>query len=376
MADKTNGGEVTAGMADAYLSVTFNGEANCTCSGATLTYTWYFGDGTSADGASVSHTYGANGAGNRSPSLSVTCNMCKSFTQQGGLSVTAIKGITVTQIGDIQNPASNGRLCFDAHRNVAGIAEPSGVSGSDKIDWYLYVTVQGMSLPNTAGSSFTLPAWPTYNGAWGANTLYVSIDGPHVAGQQGEMILTGTPSYVSSDKSIKVFYDGGDNDMQATGNTPNWYYYYTNALGNGPHTYSAGVNYGATQWSAPRNPPPVVVQIGANANDASPRWPAPCKYINNFANIVQHEQWHRSHRNHNYASHGNDGMVPNDPNDPDGDDVCSGGCQAGGWEQTCGTDADDDTTNGINDREWIAQQQETNADHSNVDWAHSGNQWE
>lgn len=240
MADKTNGIEVTSGMADSDLSVEFRGAAKCTCSGATLTYTWYFGDTTSADGATVSHVYGDGGAGNRSPSLSATCNICKSFTQQGGLSVAAIRGITVTQIGDIMNPTTNGRLCFDGYRTVSAVAEPSGVSGSDKIDWYLVVTASALSKANMAsGDLGALPQWPMSNSLWGANTLYVSIDGPHVAGQEGEMILTGTASYVSEDKSIKVFYDGTGTQNPDGANVPNWFYYYKDNAGGGAYGYAS-----------------------------------------------------------------------------------------------------------------------------------------
>ena len=125
-------------------------------------------------------------------------------------------------------------------------------------------------------------------------------------------------------------------------------------------------------------PPPVEVQIGANANDVSFRWP-PAKGINNFANIVQHEQWHRVHRDHNYTSHGNNGQVaaPNDPDQPAADHVCSGGCQAGGWEQIYGTNPNVTATfDDLVDREWIAIQQETNTNHTNVDWASiTGAQW-
>ncbi len=187
--------------------------------------------------------------------------------------------------------------------------------------------------------------------------------------------MTGAVSFVTNPKSIKKYYDGGDGDKQATGGgAPNWYFYYTQALANGPHTYNAAVNYGVTWWGPPRNPPPVEVQIGANANDQNPRWPYPCIAINSFAVIVEHEQWHRMHRNHNYASHGTNGMVAA-PYDPDADHVCSGGCQAGGWEQIYGTNAYNAYTYGIKDREWIARQQETNTNHSSIDWARGGLQW-
>ncbi len=366
--------EVASGYADADLSVDFKGDATCTCTcdDTNITYTWHFGDTTTANGKNASHTYGANGAGNRGPWLHAECT-CGAIANSNALSVSAIDDIRVDRIGDKANPNENGRLCFNRELRIAGIALPAGVNGSDKIDWHVAVVAVDVDRANTATGVLPNLAnndWPASNAGWGAGTLYISIDGPHVAGQQNELKLTGAASFVSNPESIKKYFDGGDGDNQATnGGDPNWYFYYTQALANGPHTYAAAVNWGVTLWAAPRNPPAVAVQIGANANNQSPRWPAPCIGMNNFANIVQHEHWHRLHREHNYASHGANGLVAA-PNDPDGDHVCSAGCQAGGWEQANGTNANLAATfGGVVDREWIARQQETNTNHTGSDWA-------
>ena len=119
--DKTNGGEVAEGLADALLSVSFVSAATTDCEDPTLTYTWRFGDGTTATGQNVSHTYGAGGAGNRKVWVEVIDN-CGGSVTSVSLTVSAIAAIQVTQIGDIAAPAANGRLCFDGVRNVAATA--------------------------------------------------------------------------------------------------------------------------------------------------------------------------------------------------------------------------------------------------------------
>ena len=156
--------------------------------------------------------------------------------------------------------------------------------------------------------------------------------------------------------------------------TPNWYYYWTQALNNGPHIYNALVNYGRTVQ------PDAHIEIGANAytQNGIPRHPNE-NYIDAFGIIVSHEQWHRSHRLHNINVHG--GWNPPANEDIDGDVVCDRepadppGDHTGGWEAANGTDPNNPTTHGIEDKEWIAQQNETDPNASALDWAFEGSQW-
>ena len=382
MADKHSGGETTSGFADAFLSVSFIGEANCTCEQPNLVYTWYFGDGTSASGASVSHVYGASGAGNRSPSLSVTCSFCSSNATQGGLSVSAIKAITVTKIGDITNPTNNGRLCFDGNRSVTAVAEPTGVSGSNKIDWYLVVTANALSKANLAsGDLGALPQWPLSNSLWGANTLYISIDGSLVPGQQGELNLTGDLSYVSSDKSIKVFFDE-TGPQNPGGTTPNWFYYwkqtsayygtmnYDSAAGSGKTDFVAGA------WRCYILSGGHLSALGGCWNNASG--------IDFFANLCRHESQHQSDHIADWgADHGRDPTK-----DTDGDmlpdnleaNLVSGhpydNTKAGTYDDTFGylpppggKLRDDEDYCLRREPSW------TNGSANSVDWAHPGKQW-
>ena len=161
------------------------------------------------------------------------------------------------------------------------------------------------------------------------------------------------------------------------GVTPNWYYYWTQALNNGPHNYDASVDYGVTrnEWGN------AVIYIGANAyvtDGTLPRHPG-VNYINAFGFIVSHEKWHQSHRTHNLNVHG--GWDPSAAEDVDDDAVCDREPgdppgHNGGWESQYGTDPNDQTTYGETiDREWIAQQQETNPNADSIDWANEGSQY-
>lgn len=372
--EKDEENEITSGFADADLSVYFESEASCSCGCEDLEYEWDFGDDETDTGKDVSHVYGTSGAGDRSITLNVECTKCGATASDSSLTVTAISGIEVQYVGEDDD---NDRLCFNAVTSVLAIALPAGVSDDahDLIDWSLQIGSYILDKANNCAPDMSLPEanWPTYNFAWGEITLYVSIDGPHVADQEDELI-TGAASFITASQTIEKFFDGGDGDSQNPSADPNWYYYYTDALSNGPHTYEAGVDYGVCHWATQ----PVHIHVGANGNDTHPRVPA-MKYINLFNDIVAHESWHMSHRNHNYGSHGGTGTVPaaNDGDQPYGDDVCDSGCAAGGWEAAEGTDPTTPTTHGtVNDREWIARSKEPHTDHSNVDWAHPGNQWE
>lgn len=236
--------EKTYGYADADLTVYFKGNATCNCGCEDLSYEWHFGDGDSSIGNNASHVYGTNGAGNRSPYLNVVCAGCFDDEDSDYLTVWAIDDIRVDLIGDITNPTTDGRLCFNSELHVAGTALPAGVNGSGKIDWYVMggFGADGVQLPNT--SNGTLPDlddadWPTSNSDWGEETLSIDIDGPLVSGQQGELRLTGTVSYIENDKIIDKFYEA-EGKQHPDGYDPwdikiknNCYYYSKTSAHNG-----------------------------------------------------------------------------------------------------------------------------------------------
>jgi len=386
MIDKTNGGEVTSGLADADLSVDFVAEATTDCKDTTLTYTWDFGDGTTAMGASVSHTYGDAGAGERSPSVTVT-DTCGGSETQGGLSVSAIADIDVTLIGDVANPTNDGRICFDAVRDVTASALPAGVSGSDKIDWSLQVgLVHSRTANMDSGDLNALPSFPDYNSFWGPSTLYISIDGPLVPGQQGELILTGTASYIPNDKSVKVFFDqlGTQNPSTANPKPKNWFFYWTQTSANkGSPNYVNGNGGGYVQFTDNPNYRVYIddgctgsyttPQVGQNANTT-------LTHIDNFAWTVRHEYRHHEQGVAWWGAGGYNGA-----DDGDGDNMKDSFEGAMGYGAADGgpfDDTDPDTFNNdgnlVNDteRHAVFTQENWNVGSADGDdWAHPGNQW-
>ncbi|MFB3882905.1 MAG: hypothetical protein ACE149_16695, partial [Armatimonadota bacterium] len=180
---------------------------------------------------------------------------------------------------------------------------------------------------------------------------------------------------LSDQNTFKLFFSALATNHPG-GGTPNWYYYWTQALSNGPHNYDASVDYGVTKLVGGA----AVVYIGANAYVTDGTLPrhAGVNWIDAFGYVVSHEKWHQSHRTHNLSVHGGwnpsaaedfdaDGVCDREPGDPPGHN--------GGWEAANGTDPADATTNGTTpDREWIAQQHETNPNAGNVDWADEGSQ--
>lgn len=362
---KTTGDvEVTSGHAQANLSVDFVVEWNSDDhAGHGATITWNYGDGTT--GSSSSHTYASAPAGTCNVSVEIECFHQGILVNDsaGGLTVHVINGIEVTKVGG-QAVGVNNRMSFNDACSAEGRVLPVGTPGSDLIDWFVQVSLKYVVKLNGASPTMTLPDadWPQYNTSWGSGYLFVTIDGEFSNpsfDEDGEL-LHGATAFLENTQTVKKFYNA--TGTESPGNDPNWYYYYTDALNNGPHQYDAGVNWGATSLA---NPP--VVSIGSNANGNSPRWPG-ATGINNFANIVQHEMWHRSNLQYNWNTHGQ--AVPPNGVNPDGDDLDAT------WEANIGTDPNKFATFGtLPDHEHGAQTAETNTNHSVEDWAHPGSQW-
>jgi hypothetical protein len=294
MTDKTHSKEVTSGHADCDLAVEFKAAATCTCSEPDLVYTWHFGDNTTGQGATTTHTYGSTGAGERSPYVHVDCNNCGASADGPGMTAHVISGIKVTLIGDIANPTNNGRLCFDTVTSVAAEALPAGVDGSELIDWDIVVRSHS-TLLNTASGDLPSPnPWPTSNGTWGSNTLTCTLDSSNAAftpSQDGELILTGTPSYFSNNQSVKVFFEE-KGTQNPDGTVPNWYYYWkqTGAYSGTVRYDAAGgsgyTNFVGGSWKAYCGPDSCEKAGGGCWGGA--------EGIDFFANICRHEMQHVS----------------------------------------------------------------------------------
>ena len=246
MLNRTTSQEVTSGFARDTGYVEFRGHATCSCEcDQDLTYTWHFGDTQSGEGSTVIHTYEGARAGNRSPYLHVECNKCAAEKESDQLTVQAINGIRVTQIGDkVQLPITAGRLSCNNDRQVKAIALPEGVNGSNLIDWHLTVNGHFLAAQNAPnGPLAALPNdkfWQSNVGWGGGKTLYTMIGhstlGP--PNQEGELALT--LGSVSTSTAIELYY-GATTSENPTAD-PNWFYYYKDELGGAAdYTYNGAL---------------------------------------------------------------------------------------------------------------------------------------
>jgi hypothetical protein len=168
---------------------------------------------------------------------------------------------------------------------------------------------------------------------------------------------------MSPSRKAQVFFElHGTN--HPGGSSPNWYYYWSSALGVASnHTYNGSLSTSrttvtsATSWT---------IEIGSNAHwSTTGNEPTMEMYIDGFWATNLHELWHRDHRIHNFTSHGSWGGLPSSV-DPDGDDICTD------WEIVIGTDPY--TSNSTEDGAEWAELNGTYG-HDSSDWASPGSQW-
>jgi hypothetical protein len=194
---------------------------------------------------------------------------------------------------------------------------------------------------------------------FGAKTITLTVDGrPNCPGQDTQI--------------VEIFF-GKDDTNNPGGTDPNWYYYWSQALGvTGDHTYNGALSTSnttvtsATSWT---------IEIGSNASWPGGNPPTGQTYINGFWATNLHEFWHRDHRVHNFSVHGawsppaaedidGDGICDREPSDPAG--------HTGGWEGIIGTDP-----NVTNSTEAGGNWAESNGvyGHQSKDWASPGSQF-
>lgn len=229
-----------------------------------------------------------------------------------------------------------------------------GLILSDDLEWTL-TPISGSTLtsspdpPKGANVTFTYTTLPSSNSEFGEKTL--TLTHPNL------------PAGCKQDtQTVEIFFTLGATNNPG-GTNPNWYYYWSQALGvTGDHTYNGSLStsqttvYSATSW---------IIEIGSNAHwSTTGNQPTGEMYINGFWATNLHEFWHRDHRVHNFSVHGSWGNLPAGV-DPDGDDICTT------WENTIGTNPNvwNSTEDGAN---WAELQGTYN--HQSKDWANPGSQ--
>ncbi len=233
---------VTSGTAP--LVVQFDGTASSDLDGDTLTYSWNFGDNTTASGSVVSHTY--NQAGTYSVVLTVS---------DGSLSDTATVTITVNDIGV---PIVTANIVVDTNTGVEPATINFDASGSTVTD----------------GSALSY-AWDFGDGSTGVG---VTIAHEYVVA--GEYIVTLTASNadgfsdtVTETITITEPILGGDcsfgaplaNPLPTIANAP---YSQVYVLGNGGPDLSNVTNF-TINWDLQNNG---LWQFSMNTSNGTPDW--------------------------------------------------------------------------------------------------------
>jgi PKD repeat protein len=179
--------------------------------GDTWTFTWAFGDGTSATGQSVSHTYTTAGT------FSVTVTAATSSGLSGSATTTATVGggssaLTVTT-GGPYTAAVGSALSLSAQAYLSGTPTAAtytwsfgdGTSGTGQSVTHAYAAAGSYSITVTATTSAGQTGSATTTaqvGSAGAaqvaagNTSYVSINGPY-SGAVGSAVTMSAQAYVN-----------------------------------------------------------------------------------------------------------------------------------------------------------------------------------
>jgi hypothetical protein len=192
--------------------------------------------------------------------------------------------------------------------------------------------------------------------------------------------------------AIKIFFplEGKNHPGSGSGITPNWYYYWSDALGiSGIHRFEEldfeahATVYSCDNWD-------IVIGRQAVWSDKEGNPPTGNRYIDGFVATTEHELLHRDHIKHNFCVHGHSGIIPNDPLpieiDHDRDGICDNDpgeppyngdeSTCGGWEKIFGLSCknEDDIEVPANNAEISPRY--LHYGNQGIDWAYPGSQWE
>lgn len=298
------------------LPFTFTAEVSPPqCASLPLVFSWSFGDGGSAAGQTVTHTYGSPGS--RTATVSVSCAACPSTVSAFAQAVAFDFAIT-KPIGDpALAPNADNEITFNGAAGVATVAVEATITpasataeAGNLLRWSmvrrhgafvvrdtgpgttsnLWTTADatgklGLGLTNT----LTMTGYPANNSDFGPWEIRLAVE------QEGAGVHEETP--------VELFFD---RDQVATGRTdPNWFVYWLQAIGGRANTDYGGAGVGLfadtpgmINWSygAAPDKTKIVVYDVARLNDAGDPCvvggAVPTTGIDTFEDTVLHENHH------------------------------------------------------------------------------------
>ncbi len=167
-------GSVTEGS-----PVSLNGSASVDPNGSVASYAWDFGDGTTGEGVSASHTYAQDGA----------FNVRLTITDNDGLTDSAVFTVTVANVAPVVAAVPDGSLNIGATYTVNGTFTDPGADA-----WTATVVWGDGSAPEVVtltGRSFSLTHIYT---AAGTYPVSISIADDDASGQNAHSVTVNQPA--------------------------------------------------------------------------------------------------------------------------------------------------------------------------------------
>jgi PKD repeat protein len=222
------------------LTCSFDGSGSSDPDGSIASYSWTFGDGGTATGATPQHTYGS--ADTRTVQLTVTDN-------DGGTASTS-KSVTVSNaaVGFVAATSSN------SSTTTQRVTVPASVQAGDTM--VLYFTA------NSTGATVTPPAgWTQLESVTGDNVLGKVWTRTATAGDAGSSVTVGLSTTIKSDLTLADYRASGGGTTtvtahagavdQALGSNHQAPGVTTTAPGQWVATYWAAKASSAVTWSVP-----------------------------------------------------------------------------------------------------------------------------